>query len=58
MIVMRYQREYGRKWLKNLVALALYLYDRMLIAQSENRGLIMITADNNIHKYDIDYIWK
>ncbi len=55
---MRYQREYGRKWLKNLVALALYLYDRMLIAQSENRGLIMITADNNIHKYDIDYIWK
>lgn len=32
-------------------------FDRMLITQSAAEKLQLVTADINIHKYDIDWVW-
>ncbi|WP_223834093.1 type II toxin-antitoxin system VapC family toxin [Spirosoma profusum] len=32
-------------------------FDRLLIAQSLTENLTFITADRNIHLYDIDWVW-
>ena len=32
-------------------------FDRLLIAAAKTDGLIIMTSDENIHKYDIPWIW-
>lgn len=32
-------------------------FDRLLICQAEEEGLILVTADSNIHKYDVNTLW-
>ncbi len=32
-------------------------FDRLLIAQSMTEDLLFITADANIHHYDVDWVW-
>jgi len=32
-------------------------FDRLLIAVAKTDGLIIITADENIHKYDVSFVW-
>jgi PIN domain nuclease of toxin-antitoxin system len=32
-------------------------FDRLLIAQAQAEGMVLITVDQNIHKYDIPCLW-
>jgi len=32
-------------------------FDRLLIAAAATEGLTLITADKNIHQYEIPYVW-
>ena len=32
-------------------------FDRLMIAQSMIESLVFITADTNIHQYDINWVW-
>jgi PIN domain nuclease of toxin-antitoxin system len=32
-------------------------FDRLLVVQSQMEGLPILTADENIHRYDVDTIW-
>ena len=32
-------------------------FDRLLIAQANRRGLILVTKDYHIHKYDVQHYW-
>ena len=32
-------------------------FDRMLIATAKFENMKIITTDENIHKYDIEYVW-
>ncbi len=32
-------------------------FDRILIAQSMVEGLIFLSADTNIHQYDVNWVW-
>lgn len=33
-------------------------FDRLLIAQANHQGLILVTQDRNIQKYDVKHVWK
>jgi len=32
-------------------------FDRLLIATAISEGLVIVTADDNIYKYDVQWIW-
>ena len=32
-------------------------FDRLLIAQAQAEGMILVTADHNIHKYNVSCLW-
>ena len=32
-------------------------FDRLLIASAKTEGMTILTADKNIHKYDVPYVW-
>jgi len=32
-------------------------FDRLLIATAQTEGMTIITADENIHQYDVEWIW-
>jgi len=32
-------------------------FDRLIIATAQAEGITLITADENIHKYDVKWIW-
>jgi len=32
-------------------------FDRLLIASAISEGLCLVTADKNIHAYDVPYVW-
>ena len=32
-------------------------FDRLLICQAQAEGLVLVTADANIARYDVDVIW-
>ena len=32
-------------------------YDRLLIATARADGMTILTADENIHKYDVPFVW-
>ena len=33
-------------------------FDRLLVATAITEGLTIITIDENIHKYDVSWVWK
>jgi PIN domain nuclease of toxin-antitoxin system len=33
-------------------------FDRLLIATSIEEGMIILSADENIHRYDIQWVWE
>ena len=32
-------------------------FDRVLVAQAKNHGMIIITPDEQIHKYEVEVLW-
>ena len=32
-------------------------FDRLLVATAKVENMVLITTDENIHKYDVDWIW-
>lgn len=32
-------------------------FDRLMIAQSMTESLLFVTADTNIHQYDVEWVW-
>ena len=32
-------------------------FDRLLIAQAQAEGMVLFTADHNIHKYNVHCLW-
>jgi PIN domain nuclease of toxin-antitoxin system len=32
-------------------------FDRLLVATAKADGMIILTADENIHKYDVSFVW-
>ena len=32
-------------------------FDRLLIASAKAEGMTMLTADENLHKYDVPFVW-
>ncbi|MFW6325202.1 MAG: type II toxin-antitoxin system VapC family toxin [Desulfovermiculus sp.] len=32
-------------------------FDRLLIAQAQAEGMVVVTADHNIHKYNVPCLW-
>jgi PIN domain nuclease of toxin-antitoxin system len=47
--------------LERIVSLPFYHrdpFDRLIIATAQAENTFLVTADENIHKYDVKYVWK
>lgn len=56
MVVLPIKEEY----MKNLFALPFHHrdpFDRLLVAAAKTEGMIIVTADADIHKYDVPCLW-